>query len=82
MPRAATAPRANPAPPSHVHPLHPLFNTRSLPRSLRIREAPVQAARRHALALLDSPAGWVASYYAAGGLVFSVGLAMHGAWQR
>ncbi|KAL4442427.1 hypothetical protein ABPG77_005011 [Micractinium sp. CCAP 211/92] len=55
---------------------------RGLPRSLRIREAPVQAARRHALALLDSPAGWVASYYAAGGLVFSVGLALHGAWQR
>lgn len=55
---------------------------RGLPRSLRIRESPAQAVRRQAAALLDSPAGVVASYYAAGGLVFSVALALHGAWQR
>ncbi|KAL4447885.1 hypothetical protein ABPG75_005104 [Micractinium tetrahymenae] len=54
----------------------------SLPRSLRIRESPVQLVQRHAAALLDSPAGVVASYYAAGGLVFGVGLALHGAWHR
>jgi hypothetical protein len=54
----------------------------SLPRELLLRETPQQFARRHAAALLHSPAGTALSYYAAGGLVFSVLTALHGAWCR
>lgn len=54
----------------------------SLPRELRMREAPAQYLRRHAEALLASRAGVACSYYGAAGLLFAVATALHGAFTR
>lgn len=55
---------------------------RSLPREMRLREAPSQFLQRHAEALLASRAGVAASYYGACGLLFAVATALHGAFTR